>query len=281
MRKLLVLGFILLNVFSFSQRKSPHQQPKGKLFIIGGGDRPAFLIDRLVKESKLKEKEFVAIFPQASEQPDSSFIYASKQFKERNLIPVNFYFKKDEPVSVGKVDSLLQAKLIYFNGGDQSRFMEILNSNVKVKNAIIKAYQNGSIIAGTSAGAAVMSEKMITGNQLKQKKYKETFDSIESGNIEIAEGIGFLQSAVIDQHFMVRSRYNRLLTLVIENPKLIGIGIDEATAILVHQNMAEVIGNSQVVVIKLTSKKQVTNTGKLGSKNISLSIYTHGEKFKL
>lgn len=270
---LFFLVFLAFN-FTFSQKS------KGKLFIIGGGSRPDFLVDRMIKEAGLKSGETVAIFPHASEEQDSSFYYAKQQFEKRNLNALDCAFKKDEKLSPSKLDSLKTAKLIYIGGGDQVTFMEIINSNPEVKNLLKSAYQNGKMIAGTSAGAAVMSEVMITGNQLKYKDYENTFDNIEIKNVETKQGLGFIKTAVIDQHFVVRSRYNRLLSLIIENPTYKGIGIDEGTAILVKNGSAEVVGRAQVIVFKNPKQSKKLNGDKLGAKGITLDIYLNGEKFK-
>ena len=270
---LFFLVFLAFN-FTFSQKS------KGKLFIIGGGSRPDFLVDRMIKEAGLKSGETVAIFPHASEEQDSSFYYAKQQFEKRNLKALDCAFKKDEKLPPSKLDSLKTAKLIYIGGGDQVRFMEIINSNPEVKNLLKSAYQNGKMIAGTSAGAAVMSEVMITGNQLKYKDYENTFDNIEIKNVETKQGLGFIKTAVIDQHFVVRSRYNRLLSLIIENPTYKGIGIDEGTAILVNNGSAEVVGRAQVIVFKNPKQSKKLNGDKLGAQGITLDIYLNGEKFK-
>ena len=270
---LFFLVFLAFN-FTFSQKS------KGKLFIIGGGSRPDFLVDRMIKEAGLKSGETVAIFPHASEEQDSSFYYAKQQFEKRNLKALDCAFKKDEKLPPSKLDSLKTAKLIYIGGGDQLTFMEIINSNPEVKNLLKSAYQNGKMIAGTSAGAAVMSEVMITGNQLKYKDYENTFDNIEIKNVETKQGLGFIKTAVIDQHFVVRSRYNRLLSLIIENPTYKGIGIDEGTAILVKNGAAEVVGRAQVIVFKNPKQSKKLNGDKLGAQGITLDIYLNGEKFK-
>ena len=270
---LFFLVFLAFN-FTFSQNT------KGKLFIIGGGSRPDFLVDRMIKEAGLKSGETVAIFPHASEEQDSSFYYAKQQFEKRNLKALDCAFKKDEKLPPSKLDSLKTAKLIYIGGGDQVTFMEIINSNPEVKNLLKSAYQNGKMIAGTSAGAAVMSEVMITGNQLKYNDYENTFDNIEIKNVETKQGLGFIKTAVIDQHFVVRSRYNRLLSLIIENPTYKGIGIDEGTAILVKNGSAEVVGRAQVIVFKNPKQSKKLNGDKLGAQGITLDIYLNGEKFK-
>lgn len=281
MKKFLLLLSVSVFSFSFSQGDVSKAQPKGKLFIIGGGSRPDFLVDRMVKEAGLDKGDYVAIFPQASETPDSSFIYASEQFEKRNLKALDCNFSKGGEFSKSKLDSLKNAKLIYINGGDQTRFMDAISAYPEIKKAFADAYQNGKMIAGTSAGAAVMSDVMITGNQLRQKEYNSTFDNIESQNVETKKGLGFITSAVIDQHFVIRSRYNRLLSLIIDNPTFKGIGIDESTAILVKNGEAEVVGVAQVIVFKNPKKSKKTKENKLGAQSITLDIYLNGDKFKL
>lgn len=275
MKKFLLVAVALLFNLCFSQNN------KGKLFIIGGGSRPDFLVDRMVKEAGLNPGEMVAVFPQASAEQDSSFYYAKQQFEKRNLKAIDFAFKKGEKLPQSKLDSLKKVKLIYVGGGDQVVFMDIINAYPEVKNILKESYKNGNMIAGTSAGAAIMSEVMITGNQLKYKDYENTFDNIEPKNVEVSTGMGFINSAVIDQHFVVRSRYNRLLSLIIENPTYQGIGIDEGTAILVkNNNEAEVVGRAQVIVFKNPRRSQKLKSEKLGAQGITLDIYLNGEKFK-
>src|SRR4051794_25051208 len=105
--------------------------------------------------------------------------------------------------------------------------------NTPVYKAIHAAYQNGATIAGTSAGAAVMSRYMITGKELVgDTTSNATFKKLRNKNIEFEEGLGLLQFDIIDQHFIVRSRYNRLLSALARFPAFTCIGIDEATAII-------------------------------------------------
>ena len=88
--------------------------------------------------------------------------------------------------------------------------------NTPVKEAIREARNNGALIAGTSAGASVMSKRMITGNALMDTVLSPTFKRLSKGNLELKEGLGLLDSVIIDQHFVVRSRYNRMLSAIME-----------------------------------------------------------------
>jgi cyanophycinase len=151
-----------------------------------------------------------------------------------------------------------------------------------VYDAIHEAYKNGATIAGTSAGAAVMSKYMITGRELRgDTTYNSTFKKVWDKNIEFTEGLGLINSAIIDQHFIARSRYNRLLSALAQFPDWPSIGIDEATAIIVQGNKVSVAGESQVVVLSKPKDLKITDKGLIKLKNVQFSIYTAGDVFSL
>jgi len=258
------------------------QNSKGKLFIIGGGDRSDDLMKQVLAVAELGKKDYIVVLPMSSEEPDSSFIFFKTQMVKLTQNPiVMLNFNKETAQNKKLTDSVQKAKLIFISGGDQSRFMSVVH-NTPIKTAIQKAYENGSTISGTSAGAAVMSEKMITGNQKLEKEYSGTFDNIRYNNLETAEGLGLLKTAVIDQHFLKRNRYNRLISALVEFPDLTGIGIDEATAIIVRNNEVEVAGESEVIVVRNPKGIQKSKKNNLISiENLQMSIYTAGQKFKI
>lgn len=275
--KLFLLTLLLLIPYS-----NYAQTPKGKLFIIGGGKRSDQLMSQLLTVSSLQKKDYIVVLPMSSEEPDSAYIYFKEQVQKLTANPiVMLNFNKQTATNPVLVDSLQKAKLIFISGGDQTRFMGIVNKT-PVFNAIHKAYQDGSTVAGTSAGAAVMCEHMITGNQKLETKYTETFDNIRYNNLETAEGLGLIKNVIIDQHFLKRSRYNRLLSGLVEFPTHIGIGIDESTAIIVRNKEIEIAGESEVIVVQ--NPKGITKAPKnnvVGIKNLDMSIYYQGEKFKI
>ncbi|KAF2509569.1 cyanophycinase [Flavobacterium zhairuonense] len=258
------------------------QNPKGKLFIIGGGDRSDALMKQVLAVAELGKKDYIVVLPMSSEEPDSSFIFFKTQMVKLTQNPiVMLNFNKETAQNKKLTDSVQKAKLIFISGGDQSRFMSVVHST-PIKTAIQKAYENGSTISGTSAGAAVMSEKMITGNQKLEKEYSGTFDNIRYDNLETSEGLGLLKTAVIDQHFLKRNRYNRLISALVEFPNLTGIGIDEATAIIVRNNEVEVAGESEVIVVrKPKGIKKSSKNNLISIENLQMSIYTPGQKFNI
>lgn len=275
--KLYVALFVFL---SFSTMQA--QIPKGKLFIIGGGDRSDELMTQLINLSELKKKDYIVVLPMSSAEPVESFTYFKAQFQKLTPNPI-IMMNYDKTMVNNKVlnDSLQNAKLIFISGGDQTRFMDVVK-NTPVYTAIHKAYENGSTIAGTSAGAAVMCEHMITGNQKLQTKYSETFDNIRYDNLETTVGLGLIKNVIIDQHFLKRSRYNRLLSALVEFPDHIGIGIDESTALIVRNKEIEIAGESEVIVVK--KPKRITKSQKdnlVSIKSLEMGVYTQGQKFKI
>ena len=256
-------------------------QAKGKLFIIGGGDRTFGLMQCMVQAAGMQKNDYVAVLPMSSAEPDTAFHYFAEDLKQvyKGKI-LQLHFTKADTANQEKLQQLLQAKLIFITGGDQERFMRVV-ANTQIERAIHQAHAKGAMIAGTSAGAAVMSEHMITGNELTDTVYRPTFRKVWHNNIELSRGLGLIRSAIIDQHFIVRSRYNRLFSAIAKYPNLLGIGIDEATAILVEGNTATVCGESQVVVMRDIQGLNTTDPKRVYWDSLQVSLYISGQSFSL
>lgn len=268
--------FLILICFAFAITAHA-QNAKGNLFIIGGGDRPDALMQQMLNTANLKPTDYIIVLPMSSEAPDAGFEFLTTQLKKMtNHQMRNFNFAKHDVNDKKWVDSLAGAKLIYILGGDQSRFMKVV-IGTPVYMAIHKAYNNGATIAGTSAGAAVMSKHMITGTQLLDTVYKETFNKLWDKNIEFAEGLGLLQNTIIDQHFLKRNRYNRLVSALAAHPEMTCVGIDESTAIVVHGNKATVVGESQVIRLANPKGLKATDKGLLKFNQAEFGVFTQGD----
>ncbi|HMM11181.1 MAG TPA: cyanophycinase [Bacteroidales bacterium] len=256
--------------------------PKGKLYIIGGGKRPMTMAAEMASLAALdRPGHYAVVLPMASSEPDSAFHYFKKDFVELGFDRVfNFNFSSAAEMPMQRIDSVKKASLIFISGGDQNRFMEIV-ANTPLHKAILEAYQQGAVVGGTSAGAAVQSKKMITGRQLRHLNDESGYRTIESGNIELAEGLGLIEDAIIDQHFIRRQRMNRLIAVALEHPGQLLIGIDESTALVVEGNRARVSGLSQIIVLKNTAKNHNKKDNLIGGQNLQLSIYLPGEEFDL
>ncbi len=254
----------------------------GALFIIGGGSRPESMMMRMIEEADIEDDDLVVILPMSGSDPQASGKSHVEEFTGYGLSNVHsIIFTEDESPAASQLDSLRKAGMIYIPGGSQRRFMNTVR-DTDVFEALHEIHQGGTLIGGTSAGAAVMSDKMITGTELRADEYYATFRRLEQDNIEIETGIGFLDSALIDQHFVWRARNNRLLTGILEFPHLVGIGIDESTAILVRGDKAEVVGKSQVLVYRNPDESQyVGQNDKFGARNLRIDVYLDGEEFEI
>lgn len=167
---------------------------------------------------------------------------------------------------------------LFFTGGDQLRLTSILGGTA-VEQAIADNFRNGGVIAGTSAGASVMSHTMIVGG--------ESSETPKKSMISMAEGMGLLNNAVIDQHFAQRGRINRLLAVIAQNPKVLGIGIDEDTALLVRAGgKCTVIGSQTITIadgrnIIHTNVSELSRFDPLAITNVSLHILPEGFGYDL
>ncbi|RZJ79641.1 MAG: cyanophycinase [Flavobacterium sp.] len=271
-RIFLTIAYLVLTVFAQAQNA------KGSLFIIGGGERPDALMQQMLNTANLKPKDYIIVLPMSSEVPDTGFEFFSKQMKKlkEGVIIKNFNFAKHDVNDKKWIDSLSGAKLIYILGGDQNRFMKVV-LGTPIYTAIHTAFKNGSTVAGTSAGAAVMSKYMITGQHLIDTAAKDGFNKLWDKNIEFSEGLGLLQNTIIDQHFIKRNRYGRLISALAAHPEMICVGIDEGTAIIVQGNKAKVAGESQVLRFARPKDLKTTTKGLIKFKQSEFGIFTEGD----
>ncbi len=243
--------------------------PKGHLLIIGGNGTTDEIVKRAVSAGGGATGR-VVIFPQASELPETG-AEAVKTWTDAGFGHAVVADTKDPEAAIRLVR---EATFIWFPGGDQTRLMKAFE-NTDIPEAIRARYADGALVGGTSAGAAVMSRVMITG--------EADLQSITAGKTETAPGLGLLPRAIVDQHFLKRQRNNRLISAVLDHPGLVGVGIDETTAIFVTGNAFEVLGKNSVVVIDARKASAIqAPAGRLSSgRNLALSVLTAGMTFRL
>jgi cyanophycinase len=248
--------------------------PKGWLLIVGGGGTTDDMYARAIALGGGAASKMV-IFPQASELPDTGESSAAV-WRENGAGDVQVADTKDEAGALQLIES---ASIIWFPGGVQSRLMSALGAQLPA--AIRKRYHDGALIGGTSAGAAVMSGVMITGEVEGDTGEDGGLAFVRARTVETARGIGLVDWAIVDQHFVRRRRFNRLLSCVLDHPDLVGIGIDERTAVLVHGKSFEVLGESNVLVIDAREARDVQ--GKKGLRStatgLHVSLLAHGMRF--
>ncbi|MEZ5013088.1 MAG: cyanophycinase [Chitinophagales bacterium] len=273
-----IVSMLFLSTCSSSMQDVETVSERGALFIIGGGDRSTEMMQEMIRLSGWAEGDTFVLITLPSGWGDSAYIWLDEEFfalTGAHGICFDSASVRDEK----KLDALRHARFIFISGGDQNVMMDRI-ADTDVKHILQDAYQHGALIAGTSAGASIMSEKMISGNSLRDTAYASTLSALWKNNLELKEGLGLLDSIIIDQHFIVRSRYNRLISAVLENPDYAGVGIDEATALYVHNDSATVFGSGQVLYFPPLHMQQ-TDTLLLNGRDIRFSIFIPGEKFAL
>jgi len=256
---------------------------KGHLFIIGGGDRPPEMMKRFIQLGGLSADEKIVIFPMASSTSHESGKSMVEEFRSLGLQDVEYHvLDREQALGEENMKILENVKRIYFPGGDQSLLTKVL-VKTPLHRRMLEIYETGGVIGGTSAGAAVMSELMITGDEKREVGDGEAFTKILADNIVVTPGFGFIKKAIIDQHFVARKRHNRLISLVAEHPDLLGIGIDESTAIIVNPDQTfEVIGEQNVVVYDATGAKMtILPSQTIGGFGITMHLLKPGDRFDL
>ena len=171
-----------------------------------------------------------------------------------------------------------QATGIFLTGGNQLRLSSILGGTA-VAQMIRRKNARGTLVAGTSAGASIMSEHMLAGGDPDRGP--------SGGGVVLAPGLGLTNAAVIDQHFSQRNRLGRLLSAVSLNPFLLGIGIDEDTAAFIDPHgMVEVVGSGTVTIVdasemSYSSAHSVSPTQGIGMIGLKLDILDKGCRYDL
>jgi cyanophycinase len=279
MKKIWPLLLILVSsVFSQALPKT-----KGYLFIIGGGDRPESMMRRFVEMAGRFGNGKIIVFPMASSEPLETGAGLVSEFMNLGARQVeSLILTRDQALSATNIGLLDGAGGVFFSGGDQSRQMAILRQT-PFHRRLLELYEQGCVMAGTSAGAAVMSEVMITGDERREPEKGHEFETLEAGNIVTSEGLGFIRTAIVDQHFVTRKRHNRLISLVAEKPSLLGIGIDEETAVIVGPDETfEVVGRRSVVVYDGSrADTEVTPSGLIALRGGAMHVLVEGDRFDL
>jgi cyanophycinase len=273
-----VFRFLILTTFAV--RLFADGATHGHLMLIGGGEKPPAAMQKFVELAGGKNAPIVVI-PTASQEPDTADYY-QKLFRDEYgstdvvVLPIR---SKADANRADLVAAAKRARGIFFGGGDQVRILVAL-AGTPVLDALRDAWRNGAVVGGTSAGTACQSDLMLTG--------EGDFKVIQSRSVELWEGLGFLRDDVIvDQHFIARQRQNRLLSVVLEHPGHLGVGVDEDTAIWIRpDDTFEVIGKGSVMVFDTTGsdiRRAPGPSGKelLGVRGMRMHIVLPGETFDL
>src|SRR6201996_5915025 len=275
--------------------------PKGKLIIIGGavdmgtnlgsGEgiiKPNYLkffeqgiLKRIITESAQKHDSVVEIITTASQIPELVGDEYIESFKQLNVnrVGVLDIRSREGAKSDEYLARIRKADVVMFSGGDQLRLSSIFGGTEFLQVLKARYQKENFVIAGTSAGAAAASTNMIYRGQSNKALIK--------GEVQITAGLGFIDSVIIDTHFVQRGRIGRLLYAVASNPGILGIGLGEDAGLLITEgSMMEAIGSGLIILV---DGKNMVETNiydvELGSpvsiENLKLHVMSIYDKYDL
>ena len=245
---------------------------QGRLIIIGGAeDRQQ---DRIILRKFLElsggPNAKIRVITAASGVPDATWASYQAVFQDlgaRNCEVVPMLTRED--ASEPNVVSLLaEADGIFITGGDQNRLMQCLWESPAAQAMHRAFHLNNTCIAGTSAGAAVMSRHMLAQGTPTATPEKDV--------VSMDIGLSFMPNAIVDQHFSQRHRLSRLLSALAQRPDLLGVGIDEDTALLIEPNQSvEIVGRGAVTLVDPRRMRSNLDTIGEGDKLEMLGLQLH------
>jgi len=275
--------------------------PKGKLVIIGGAvdlgtnistqehiikpDHLKFfdrgILKRIITESAHHEASVVEVVTTASQIPELVGIEYVNAFNQLNLTKVGTLHIKSREDAQRKdyIERIRKADVVIFTGGDQLRLSSIFGGTEFLQILKQRYHKENFIIAGTSAGAAAASTNMIYKGQSNEALIK--------GEVQITAGLGFIDSVIIDTHFVQRGRIGRLMYAVASNPGILGIGLGEDAGLLITEgSQMEAIGSGLIILV---DGKNMVETNiydvELGSpvsiENLKLHVMSIYDKYDL
>jgi cyanophycinase len=214
----------------------------GPLIIIGGHEDKEDRLEILRAIANEVAGGKLVIATVASHQPEGYFETYQEAFAklgQHNLVEL-YVNERAESHQEETLAPLIDAAGVFFSGGDQLRISSQIG-DTPIERMVRDIHCRGGLIAGTSAGAAAMSEIMLVKGS--------SAETHRIGDLHMAPGLGLVRDAIIDQHFAERGRMGRLMGAVAQNPRVVGIGIDENTAIVVRGSSFTVIGEGAVYIV--------------------------------
>ncbi|HEX2202251.1 MAG TPA: cyanophycinase [Longimicrobium sp.] len=222
------------------------KQRRGHLLVIGGAEDPdedkLRILPHLVEMAGGKDARII-VCSSPSENPEEKVDVYGELFEKigvAEVIPAPIT-ERNQASDPKLLEALERATAVFFTGGDQLRLTALVAGTDFCERTRERLFGEGLVVAGTSAGAAAMSSVMLIGGRSEGTVRRE--------DVSLAPGLGYWRDTVVDTHFNQRGRPNRLLTVFAHNPQVLGIGIDEDTAIeVLPGERFTVVGSGAVMV---------------------------------
>lgn len=255
---------------------------KGKLIALGGGDDEGLI--QLIRSNICELTSHIEVIatatPKALDAIDSGNAY-KQAFEELGCNSVRFmHIDEEHPADTAdNLQRIGRASVIFFTGGDQVRLANFLNGT-ELLNIMRHRYRTEDIIiSGTSAGAAIMSDRMIYNGYGHY--------SLIKGEMKTTTGCSFIKHIYIDSHFAERGRFGRLAHAVAHDPEYVGIGLSEETGVIIKEgDQVEVFGSGVVTIIdasqiRFSNTRDVEENAPIAVENLKMHLLVHGYRYCL
>jgi cyanophycinase len=281
----LVVVALLASALPASASSAQSAAPRGYLFIVGGGPQSATMVQRFVDLAGGKKAKIV-VFAMASSSGKESGEEKAEDLRKLGAEARSYFIDQNEANSDSMVKNMEGVTGVWFGGGDQVLLAKAL-LGTRVEKAIHARYEAGAVVGGTSAGAAVMANPMLTGEERHPGGVRppsdssEHFMTIARDNIELVPGFGMIKGVLIDQHFLRRRRHNRFISAVLDTPPHLGAAIDESTALIVHPDGHWTVMGESAVSVYDARHAAITPAGApvLGEVGLILSVLPSGSSY--
>ncbi|MFS4447115.1 cyanophycinase [Maribacter sp. 2307UL18-2] len=237
MKKFLCLFLVSLSVMA--QEQSTTGPESGNLVIAGGGAIGQDITNTFINLAGGKNATIVVIPTAGGQDTYDDDVWFAKQLRDYGCTRVTVLHTYDRTMADSDEFTLAlkEATGVWFSGGRQWRLVDAY-AGTETERVFWEVLDKGGVIGGTSAGATIQGSYLVRGDTQTNQ--------IMMGDHE--EGFGFVKNIAIDQHVLARNRQFDMFEILEKRPELLGIGLDESTAIVVHQNTFEVIGESNVLI---------------------------------
>ncbi|MGB6269187.1 MAG: cyanophycinase [Olleya sp.] len=267
---------------------------KGTLIPIGGNE------DKGIEQNEMYTLEFISegilfhvvreagginanivVIPTASSIPDEvgkNYLEAFATLGCKNATVLDIRSKEDSEKQAS-IDLIKNANCVMFSGGDQSKITNKIGGT-EIHEILKHRYKNekGFVVAGTSAGAMMMSEEMIAGGSATESFIK--------GAVKMYKGLSLIPALIIDTHFVKRGSFGRISEAVAQFPELVGIGLSEDTGVIIKNNSFKVIGSGMVIIfdgrrLKHNNHKALKVGTPMSITNMRTHILSNGDRFNI
>lgn len=218
------------------------------LIAVGGGDiaSASEVLDAIFKTVERRNEAKLVIMTVATSEVDGAYakyntIFRKKNIKHIEMVDVSV---REDAFNEGSIQKLEDADIMFFTGGDQLNITSLFGGS-PMHELMQRRIKEGVVIAGTSAGAAMMSGNMILGGRSDSAPKAE--------GVDIGPGLDLIHDVIIDTHFSQRGRHGRLLTAVAHYPQIVGVGLDEKCGIVVRGSTFKVVGEGCVTIVEGSS----------------------------